>query len=279
VTLPPAVSKSRSPNPGALLVAGVVLLLVIDTFLAWLLYGQGDSGASEAYRAGQQVGAAISPLLWTAIVYLIARAVSGPKTRAAKYKIAFWTLLVFLVGTMAQLGARGATMGSTAVTPAERSGLAESADSIWHPGFGFVLPHPGSGFMPAPELQSRLDSQLVTQPEIVAWVRRRPGRPELLIVEVMKFRRINETGLRTFAASFRRSAFGKTQRALLEDTVTWNAREGEYRAAAQTAAGVFLKVRCVASRSPTPALIVCVQTLSDDLSRFDDVRSGLVVHR
>jgi hypothetical protein len=259
-------------------VVGTIVVLVLSALLAPVASG-GDELVS-AERWGYLIGYGTAPLLLGGLVLLVARLMGKAKAPGAGAKVVFWTAAtVFVLNIIGVMG-RGAITASppSPVTEAERQGLEIGPDSIRHRGFGFALPHPGTGFHPAPDMQRLLEEQFATQPEVGGWALQDSGSGGVVVVLITKAGRVSETTLRAFAKGVRKGVGTEQGWGVLEDTIEWVGPGGEYRFWARNEAPAYLGIRCLPGRRPEASVIVCVETVSrggDDGLRF--VRAGLAV--
>jgi hypothetical protein len=72
-----------------------------------------------------------------------------------------------------------------------------------------------------------------------------------------------------------RAGFQTSQR--LIDSVTWRNDDGEYQLDLLLPVGVYVSMRCLPSRQPSRASIVCVQATSARLHELESVISGLTI--
>ena len=270
----PSVAEPRSKASDRPFVAGAVILLAINAFLSSLRAGPSGSGAG--YFIGALFGSAVVFVAIGLLVYGIARALGKARTRAATARTAFWTMIVLLVANLGYLGAAGGSAtqpsGNANITDAERQGLQFDTDTIRHVAFGFVLPHPGSGFSASPETQRQLDEGFSQQPDMVAWAFRDTVRRQGLVIQVAKMARLDENRFRNFAGGVR-EGIAKSQ--VLEDTVSWQPAAGEYRLALLHPAGLYITMRCLPGLRPGRSVIVCVQTTADQPNALESSRAGL----
>jgi hypothetical protein len=233
-----------------------------------------------AYMMGAFVGVLAAVALFWLIVFVIARIFGKARTGAGKVQILFWVTAVALLGQIAVLGTKksGALLRNailTAVTDSERTGLVVDASGISHQLFGFSLPHPGPDFAPDSVAQQQMDSLMGGEHGLVAWVLRSASSGEVLIVQVTKGTRADETTFRAFARGVQRTAGKGEGTQVLMDSVSWAAGTGEYLYAAHAANGAYVQIRCLPHTTGRTGLIVCVTTGSADPQGLDFVRNGL----
>jgi hypothetical protein len=109
----------------------------------------------------------------------------------------------------------------------------------------------------------------------VAWVLRSASSGEVVIVQVTKGTRADETTFRAFARGVQRTAGKGEGTQVLMDSVTWAAGTGEYLYAAHAPNGAYVQIRCLPHTTAGTGLIVCVTTGSADPQGLDFVRNGL----
>src|SRR6266513_50708 len=151
---PEPVSKDRS---GRAYIVGTTIVVILIALL--LLLQKGVEGGTKAYMIGQVFGFFVGTALFAAIIYRIARFFTKTKPASRGAKITFWISLAWFV--LLLLGFVGRItnpryLSHGAITQQERQGLEIDADSIRHQGLGFVLPHPGSGFVRADDAEQSL---------------------------------------------------------------------------------------------------------------------------
>jgi len=254
---------------------GAVLLLPLNVFL--LAPPEGEKH-DAAYFTGYIVGGVLVLLVIVALVYGVARLIRRNRPPAFAV-VAFWTLATFVALSFARMAGSGATRLDTTVTAAERHGLQIAGDSIWHAGFGFSMPSPGPSFLPAPELQARVDSGLADHPDMVGWVLRNADEATTLVIQLVKFPAMDETHFRAFIRGMRNTSGGGNGATVLVDTLTWQAGHRDFRYVEQYPTGRFLLTRCVPAARSDAAFVLCVQTGAGDSSALSGVRDGLSVRQ
>jgi hypothetical protein len=272
---PPPAPQGASP----FFVIGTVVGLVMIEAVA-LVNGTIERTKGPAYMMGALVGVLAAVAVFWLIVFVIARIFGKARTGAGKVQILFWVTAVALLGQIAVLGTKksGALLRNailTAVTDSERTGLVVDASGISHPLFGFSLPHPGPDFAPDSVAQQQMDSLMGGEHGLVAWVLRSASSGEVLIVQVTKGTRADETTFRAFARGVQRTAGKGEGTQVLMDSVSWAAGSGEYLYAAHAANGAYVQIRCLPHTTGRTGLIVCVTTGSADPQGLDFVRNGL----
>jgi hypothetical protein len=278
-TMPPRPAPPAPQGASPFFVIGTVVGLVMIEAVA-LVNGTIERTKGPAYMMGALVGVLAAVAVFWLIVFVIARIFGKARTGAGKVQILFWVTAVALLGQIAVLGTKksGALLRNailTAVTDSERTGLVVDASGISHPLFGFSLPHPGPNFAPDSVAQQQMDSLMGGEHGLVAWVLRSASSGEVLIVQVTKGTRADETTFRAFARGVQRTAGKGEGTQVLMDSVSWAAGTGEYLYAAHAANGAYVQIRCLPHTTGRTGLIVCVTTGSADPQGLDFVRNGL----
>ena len=277
--MPPRPAPPAPQGASQIFVIGSVLGLVVIEAVAFI-NGTIERTKGSAYMMGAFVGVlAAVGIIWL-IVFVIARIFGKARTGAGQVQILFWVTAVALLGQVAVLATKksGAFLRNailTAVTDSERSGLVVDASGISHPLFGFSLPQPGPDFAPDPVAQQQMDSLMRGERGLVAWVLRSTSSGEVVIVQVTKGTRADETTFRAFARGVQRSAGKGEGTQVLRDSVSWAAGTGEYLYSAHAANGAYVQIRCLPHTTAGTGLIVCITTGSADPQGLDFVRNGL----
>jgi len=277
--MPPRPPPPAPQGASQIFVIGTVLALVVTEAVAFI-NGTIERTKGPAYMMGAFVGVLAGVALLWLIVFVIARIFGKARTGAGKVQIAFWVTAVVLLSQLAVLGTKksGVFLRNailTAVTDSERTGLVVDASGISHPLFGFSLPHPGPDFAPDPAAQQQMDSLMGGERGLVAWVLRSTSSGEVVIVQVTKGTRADETTFRAFARGVQRTAGKGEGTQVLTDSVSWAAGTGEYLYAAHAANGAYVQIRCLPHTTGSTGLIVCITTGSADPQGLDFVRNGL----
>ncbi|HET9708858.1 MAG TPA: hypothetical protein VFP39_11205 [Gemmatimonadales bacterium] len=277
--MPPRPAPPTPQGASSFFVIGTVLALVVTEAVSFI-NGTIERTKGTAYMMGAFVGVLAGVgLLWL-LVFIIARIFGKARTGAGKMQIAFWVTAVALLGQLAVLGTKksGALLRNavlTAVTDSERTGLVLDTSGISHPLFGFSLPHPGPDFLPDSAAQHQMDSLMEGERGLVAWVLRSASSGEVVIVQVTKGTRTDETTFRAFVRGVERTAGKGAGTQVLTDSVSWAAGTGEYLYAAHAANGAYVQIRCLPHTTGGTGLIVCITTGSTDPKGLDFVRNGL----
>jgi hypothetical protein len=277
--MPPRPAPPPPQGVSTLFLVGAVLGLAVTEAVAFM-NGTIERTKGPAYVMGAAVGVLAAVGIFWLIVFVIARIFGKARTAGGQVQILFWVSAVVLVGQVAVLWTKkgGALLRSailTAVTDSERTGLVVDASGISHPLFGFSLPHPGPDFAPDPAAQQQMDSLMSGERGLVAWVLRSTSSGEVVIVQVTKGTRADETTFRAFARGVQRTAGKGEGTQVLMDSVSWTAGAGEYQYAAHAANGAYVHIRCLPHTSGGTGLIVCITTGSADPQGLDFVRNGL----
>ena len=277
--MPPRPAPPAPQGASTIFVIGSVLGLVVTEAVAFM-NGTIERTRGPAYVMGAFVGVLVGVALLWLLVFIIASIFGKARTGAGKVQILFWVTAVGLLGQLAVLGTKksGALLRNailTAVTDSERTGLVVDASGISHPLFGFSLPHPGPDFAPDPAAQHQMDSLMSGERGLVAWVLRSASSGEVVIVQVTKGTRTDETTFRAFARGVQRTAGKGEGTQVLTDSVSWAAGTGEYLYAAHAANGAYVQIRCLPHTTGHTGVIVCITTGSADPQGLDFVRNGL----
>lgn len=277
--MPPRPAPPAPQGGSQILVIGSVLGLVVIEAVAFM-NGTIERTKGSAYMMGAFAGVLAAVGLFWLIVFIIASIFGKARTGAGKVQILFWVTAVALLGQLAVLWTKkgGVLLRNavlTAVTDSERTGLIVDSSGISHPLFGFSLPQPGPDFAPDPAAQHQMDSLMSGERGLVAWVLRSASSGEVVIVQVTKGTRADETTFRAFARGVQRTAGKGEGTQVLMDSVSWAAGTGEYRYAAHAANGAYVQIRCLPHTTGRAGLIVCITTGSADPQGLDFVRNGL----
>lgn len=277
--MPPRPAPPAPQGASTIFVISTVLGLVVTEAVAFM-NGTIVRTKGSAYMMGAFVGVLAAVAIFWLIVFVIARIFGKARTGAGQVQILFWVTAVALLGQLAVLGTKksGALLRNailTAVTDSERTGLVVDASGINHPLFGFSLPSPGPDFAPDSVAQHQMDSLMEGERALVAWVLRSASSGEVVIVQVTKGTRADETTFRAFARGVQRTAGKGEGTQVLMDSVSWAAGTGEYRYAAHAANGAYVQIRCLPHTIGRAGLIVCITTGSADEQGLDFVRNGL----
>jgi hypothetical protein len=277
--MPPRPARPARQGASPIFVIGAVLGLVVTEAVAFI-NGTIERTKGPAYMMEAFVGVLAAVALFWLIVFVIARIFGKARTGAGQVQILFWVTAVALLGQIAVLATKqsGALLRNAflaAVTDSERTGLVIDASGISHPLFGFSLPHPGADFAPDPVAQQQMDSLMGGEQGLVAWVLHSPSSGEVVIVQVTKGTRADETTFRAFARGVQRTAGKGEGTQVLLDSLSWAAGTGEYQYAAHSANGAYVQIRCLPHTTGRTGLIICITTGSADPQGLDFVRNGL----
>ena len=266
------VSKDRSGRPYIIGTTIVVILIALVVLLE-----KGVAGGDNAYMIGQVFGYFIASALMAAVIFRIARFFTKQSPRSRSAKITFWISLVWFVLILLNFigrvsNPRYASRG--AITQQERQGLEIGSDSIRHPSLGFVLPHPGSGFVRTEEAEQTLMKTMGSKPDVMAWIFRDTAQRKALSILVTTFLSLDEGRFRQFAAGMGRAVPAEAVRL---DSVTWEGDDHEYRLALRHPNGMFSTSRCLPRLKEGGELVVCAQMIGLDSAGLDSIPNGLTV--
>jgi hypothetical protein len=107
---------------------------------------------------------------------------------------------------------------------------------------------------------------------MAAWALRDTLSGQTLLIEVTKLARLDEAGFRRYTTGIRQ---GFTRSKVVADTLTWPQAPGEYRLTMLHPNGQYIMMRCLPRVTPGRALVVCVQTTTQDPKDLDLLRRGL----
>jgi len=271
---PEPVSKDRSGRP---YIVGTTIVVVLLALI--LLLQEGLEGGTKAYVIGQVFGFFIGAALIAAIIYRIARFFNKTKPASRSAKITFWISLVWFVLLLLHFVGRVTNpryISRAAITQQERQGLQVDADSIRHQSLGFVLPHPGSGFVRAEDAEQAAMKSMGSKPDVMAWIFRDSAQRKVLSIMVTTFLSLDEGKFRQFATGMKKAV---PPEVFASDSVTWNRDRHEYRLALRHPNGMFSSSRCVPRLKDGGELIVCAQMVGLDSVGLDSIPNGLTVEQ
>lgn len=277
--MPPRPAPPPPLGVSTFFLVGAVVGLVVTEAVA-VMNGTIERTRGPAYMMGAFVGVLAAVGVFWLIVFVIARIFGKARTADGQVQILFWVTAVVLVSQVAVLWTKksGALLRNaflTAVSDSERKGLVVDASGISHPLFGFLLPQPGPDFARDPVAQQQMDSLMGGERGLVAWVLRSASSGEVVIVQVTKGTRADESTFRAFARGVQRTAGKGEGTQVLMDSVSWAAGTGVYLYSAHAANGAYVQIRCLPHTIGRTGLIVCVTTGSADPQGLDFVRNGL----
>ena len=272
-----------SPWGGRALIAGAVVLLVVNAFPSFL--SNAGNAADDAgslgywpYLSARLLGAAVAMVLIVGVVIAGVRVAGRARTLASKAKVAVWTLVALLVLNYSSFSRHALSPGTTisriAVTDAERQGLTVTADSITHALFGFTLPIAGANVTRSPEFERRVMASFGEhRDQMMVWVFRDTVQRQVLMLQVTKLARVNESRLREFAAGMRNALSKATP---VDTTFAWRDSLGVFEMHGVQPTGLHFAVRCLARMGRLG--VVCVQTMAAESSALEASRAGLALH-
>ncbi|HEX9128791.1 MAG TPA: hypothetical protein VF850_06515 [Gemmatimonadaceae bacterium] len=266
--------SSRTTTSAWLFAIGAGVLLALTAFLSSLRTR--PAVRDTDYLIGRVIGAGLVFAVIGLVVYGIARAFRKARTGAGAARLAFWTMATLFVANCATLVAQdrpaSPASGDTIVTDAERRGLQIDAQTIRHPVFGFVLPHPGPGFTTNLQYQRQMDEAFAKMPDNVGWAFSDSVKRQVLTIHVTKFVELDETAFRKFTQGVRE---GFIRSKVVDENLSWKPGIREYRVTALHQRGFYVKTRCIPRVEPGRSLIVCVGTTAFEPNDLEPSLAGL----
>lgn len=263
---------------GFAFLVGTGVLVILNGLLAILAVPPSDA-ETKAYFIGQVTGSAVVMALIAAGIFAIARALNKGKPRSRSAKITFWIVFTWFVLMLANFvnraGARALASPTTVITEEERRALEIDSDSIRHAALGFVLPSPGAGFARDSVAEQRIKESPQITSDMATWLLRDTVQREVLMIQLLKMRTLDEIRFRQFAQGLRKefSSAGN----LLVDSLTWSGSDRSYVAELRMPNGVYTRSRCIPRATTSKRFVVCVQTFSADSNALRRVSDGLRV--
>lgn len=257
---------------------GTGVLVILNGLLAILAAPPSDA-ETKAYFIGQVTGSAVVMALIAAGIFTIARALNKGKPRSRSAKITFWIVFAWFVLMLANFvnraGARAMASPPTVITEAEREGLEVGADSIRHAALGFVLPSPGAGFARDSVAEQRIKKNPQFASDMATWLLADTVQRELLMIQVLKMRTLDEIRFRQFVQGLKKEFSGAGN--LLVDSLTWSGSDRSYVTEFRMRNGVYTRSRCIPRASTSKRFVICVETFSADSNALRAVSDGLEV--
>jgi hypothetical protein len=107
---------------------------------------------------------------------------------------------------------------------------------------------------------------------MAAWAPRDTLSRQTLAIEVTKLAWLDEAGIRKYTTGIRQ---GSTRSKMVSGTLTWPNAPGEHRLTLLHPYGQYIMLRCLPRVTPGRALVVCVQTATQDPKDLEPLRGGL----
>lgn len=270
--------ESPTQRTGSGYLIGSAILVILHGFLSMLR--ERTATRTAAYVIGTFVGGAVLVALMGLIIYGVVRAIGKARPASTAAKIVFWILLIFLILGAANFVGRAVdprpASAQAAFTSEQRQGLQVGADSMRHVSLGFALPHPGPTFVANHEYERAFAAQFGGKlpPDLIMWAFGDSARRQFIIIQVIGLPGLDEEKFRKVGSGIRE---GLAKATVLSEALVWEGTHRESRVVARHPNGMYLVSRCVPSVKPQPELVVCVQTISDELEALTTVSNGLTV--